>query len=162
MKLSGSHAFAGFPAWCGQESQFSQWQWSRSLKNVNACLLSGPTGLMHRSNCRFIRSRFGGTPVATVWGVCQYPLRECELGGQFQMSKDKRLTRKQYSAADLRVLRRHSQARTPTVTVAKLMGRSVGSLQQKCRRLGIPLGHRPYGKKRHATRRPPAPAPINP
>jgi hypothetical protein len=76
------------------------------------------------------------------------------------MSNDKRLERKQYSAADLRVLRRHSKAKTPTVKVEKLMGRSVGSLQQKCRRVGIPLGHRPYGKKRYVTRRPPVP--INP
>jgi hypothetical protein len=75
------------------------------------------------------------------------------------MSEDKK-RRKQYSAADLRVLRRHSQARTPTVKVAKLMGRSIGSLQQKCRRLGIPFGHRPYGKKKFVTRR--TPAAVNP
>jgi hypothetical protein len=74
--------------------------------------------------------------------------------GEIRMIQRKKPGPKQYSAADLRLLRKHSKARTPTVEVAKLMGRSVGSLQQKCRRLGIPLGHRPYGKKRYVTRRP--------
>jgi hypothetical protein len=54
----------------------------------------------------------------------------------------------QFSELDLIVLRAHSKAKTPTAEVAKLMKRSIGSLQQKCRRLGIPLGHRPYGKKK--------------
>jgi DNA-binding phage protein len=59
-----------------------------------------------------------------------------------------------FNAADLKTLRRHSKAKTPTVRVAQLMNRSVGSLQQKCRRLNIPLGHRPYGKKSYVTKRP--------
>ena len=63
------------------------------------------------------------------------------------MSKNKKPRPVQYSEVDLTILRVHSKARTPTVQVAKLMKRSAGSLQQKCRRLGIPLGHRPYGKK---------------
>ncbi len=62
--------------------------------------------------------------------------------------RKKKLVRLQYGDKDVKVLRAHSKAKTPTVIVAKLMKRSVGSLQQKCRRLGIPLGHRPYGKKK--------------
>jgi DNA-binding phage protein len=61
---------------------------------------------------------------------------------------------RRFNAADLKKLRRHSKAKTPTVRVAQLMNRSVGSLQQKCRRLNIPLGHRPYGKKSYVTKRP--------
>ena len=57
-----------------------------------------------------------------------------------------------YSTKDIIALRAYSKARTPTVQVAKLMNRTVGSLQQKCRRLSIPLGHRPYGKKKVAKR----------
>ena len=53
---------------------------------------------------------------------------------------------KPYSSEDLSKLRAYSKAMTPTVKVAKLMNRSVGSLQQKCIRLGIPLGHRPHQK----------------
>ena len=51
-----------------------------------------------------------------------------------------------YSETDVKTLRQFSKARIPTATIAELMGRSVGSLQQKCQRLGIPLGHRPYGR----------------
>jgi DnaJ-class molecular chaperone len=52
-----------------------------------------------------------------------------------------------YSGEDTTRLRAYSKARTPTVQVAKLMHRSIGSLQQKSRRLSIPLGHRPCEKK---------------
>src|SRR5664279_3053340 len=54
---------------------------------------------------------------------------------------------KPYSSEDIAKLRAYSKARTPTVQVAKLMNRSIGSLQQKCRRLSIPLGHRTHDKK---------------
>ena len=52
-----------------------------------------------------------------------------------------------YSGEDTTKLRAYSKSRTPTAQVANLMNRSVGSLQQKSRRLSIPLGHRPYEKK---------------
>ena len=51
-----------------------------------------------------------------------------------------------YSGQDTTELRAYSKARTPTAQVARSMNRSIGSLQQKSRRLSIPLGHRPYGK----------------
>ena len=52
--------------------------------------------------------------------------------------------RKSYSGEDITKLRAHSKARTPAAQVAKLLNRTVGSLQQKSRRLDIKLGHRPY------------------
>ena len=56
-------------------------------------------------------------------------------------SKVKRQLRKPYTAADVKLLRQHSKARTPVVKIAKLMKRSVGSLRQKAGTLGIGLGH---------------------
>lgn len=56
-------------------------------------------------------------------------------------SKAKKQARKPYTAADVKALRQHSKARTPVMKIAKLMKRSVGSLRQKARTLGIGLGH---------------------
>ena len=53
----------------------------------------------------------------------------------------KKITRREYSKADVRELRAHSKARTPVDKTAKLMKRSVGSLRQKALKLGIGLGH---------------------
>jgi hypothetical protein len=52
------------------------------------------------------------------------------------MAKVKRVVRREYTKADVKELRAHSRVRTP---VAKLTKRSVGSLRQKARKLGIPL-----------------------
>ena len=46
-----------------------------------------------------------------------------------------------YTAADVKLLRQHSKARTPVPKIAKLMKRSEGSLRQKALKLGIGLGH---------------------
>jgi hypothetical protein len=48
---------------------------------------------------------------------------------------------KPYTASDVKLLRRHSKARTPVSKIAKLMRRSEGSLRQKALTLGIGLGH---------------------
>ena len=53
----------------------------------------------------------------------------------------KKITRRAYSKADVRELRAHSKARTPVDKIAKLTKRTVGSLRQKARKLGIGLGH---------------------
>jgi len=53
----------------------------------------------------------------------------------------KKITRKEYTAADIKLLKTHSKARTPVVKLAKLMKRSEGSLRQKALKLGIGLGH---------------------
>jgi hypothetical protein len=53
----------------------------------------------------------------------------------------KKRSRKPYTAADTKLLRQHSKARTPVAKIVKLMKRSEGSLRQKARTLGIGLGH---------------------
>ena len=55
--------------------------------------------------------------------------------------KAKKRVVREYTKADVKELRAHSKAKTPVVKVAKLTKRSVGSLRQKARKLGIPLGH---------------------
>lgn len=56
-------------------------------------------------------------------------------------SKRKRI-RKPYAAADIKLLRQHSKAKTPVKKIARAMKRSEGSLRQKALTLGISLGHR--------------------
>ena len=56
-------------------------------------------------------------------------------------SNKRRPIRKPYTAADIKLLKQHSKARTPVVKIAKQMKRSVGSLRQKALTLGIGLGH---------------------
>lgn len=56
--------------------------------------------------------------------------------------KVKRATPREYTKADVKELRAHSKAKTVITKVAKVTKRTVGSLRQKARRLGIPLGHR--------------------
>nr|WP_316227996.1 hypothetical protein [Bradyrhizobium sp. SZCCHNR3015] len=53
----------------------------------------------------------------------------------------KKITRKEFLASDIKLLKMHSKARTPVSKLAKLMKRSHGSLWQKARKLGIGLGH---------------------
>jgi len=56
-------------------------------------------------------------------------------------AKKKKPKRKSYTAADIKLLKQHSKARTPVSKIAKLMKRSEGSLRQKALTLGIGLGH---------------------
>jgi hypothetical protein len=56
-------------------------------------------------------------------------------------TKSKKRARKPYTAADIKLLRQHSKARTPVRKIAKLMKRSEGSLRQKAQTLKIGLGH---------------------
>jgi hypothetical protein len=53
----------------------------------------------------------------------------------------KKPTLKRYTAADIKLLRQHSKARTPVSKITKLMKRTEGSLRQKALKLGIGLGH---------------------
>jgi hypothetical protein len=53
----------------------------------------------------------------------------------------KKVTRKEFTASDVKLLKMHSKARTPVSKLAKLMKRSEGSLRQKALKLGIGLGH---------------------
>jgi hypothetical protein len=56
-------------------------------------------------------------------------------------AKKKKPTRKPYTAADVKLLKQCSKARTSVTKIAKLMKRSEGSLRQKALTLGIGLGH---------------------
>jgi len=56
-------------------------------------------------------------------------------------AKTKRPARKPYTTKDVKLLKKHSKARTPVVKISKQMKRSVGSLRQKALDLGIGLGH---------------------
>jgi hypothetical protein len=58
------------------------------------------------------------------------------------MAKVKKVVRREYTKADVKELRAHSRAKTPVARIARLTRRTVGSLWQKARKLGIPLGHR--------------------
>lgn len=58
------------------------------------------------------------------------------------VKESKTNVRREYTAADVRVLRAHSKAKTPVAKIAKPMKRSIGSLRQKALKLGIRLGHR--------------------
>ena len=53
----------------------------------------------------------------------------------------KKLARKPYTAADIKLLKQHSKAKTPVTKIAKQMKRTEGSLRQKALALGIGLGH---------------------
>jgi len=53
----------------------------------------------------------------------------------------KRPTPKRYTAADIKLLKQHSKARTPVAKISKEMKRTVGALRQKALHLGIGLGH---------------------
>ncbi len=57
-------------------------------------------------------------------------------------TKKRKPIRKPYKAADVKLLKQHSKARTPVAKIAKLMKRSEGSLRQKALTLGIGLGHK--------------------
>ncbi len=52
-----------------------------------------------------------------------------------------KITRREYTSADVKELRAHSKAKTPVSKIAKLTKRTVGSLRQKALKLGIGLGH---------------------
>lgn len=53
----------------------------------------------------------------------------------------KKRARKLYTAANIKLLKQHSKAKTPVTKIAKQMKRSEGSLRQKALALGIGLGH---------------------
>ncbi|HJY90356.1 MAG TPA: hypothetical protein VJ255_08755 [Candidatus Acidoferrum sp.] len=50
-------------------------------------------------------------------------------------------TRREWTAADLRSLKKHSKDRTPVAKVSKEMKRTVAALRVKASQLGFGLGH---------------------
>jgi hypothetical protein len=55
--------------------------------------------------------------------------------------KAKKRVRREYTKGDVKELRAHSKARTPVAKISKLTKRTIGSLRQKAKALGIGLGH---------------------
>jgi hypothetical protein len=55
--------------------------------------------------------------------------------------KAKKRIRREYTKGDVKELRAHSKARTPVARISKLTKRTIGSLRQKAKALGIGLGH---------------------
>ncbi|MET3911388.1 hypothetical protein ABID59_005751 [Bradyrhizobium sp. S3.3.6] len=53
----------------------------------------------------------------------------------------KRAPRREWTAADLRALKKHSKARTPIEKISKAMKRTIGALRVKASQLGVGLGH---------------------
>ena len=62
--------------------------------------------------------------------------------------RKRRPIRREWTAQDVRELKRHSRAKTPVREISKVLKRTPGALRQKARYLGIPLGHRRLKKKR--------------
>ncbi|OAF14115.1 hypothetical protein [Bradyrhizobium neotropicale] len=56
-------------------------------------------------------------------------------------AKTKKRQRREWSATDVRDLKRHSKAKTPVTKISKEMKRTIGALRQKALALGIGLGH---------------------
>lgn len=57
------------------------------------------------------------------------------------LAKKKKTVRREWTASDVRDLKRHSKAKTPVGKISKVMKRTVGALRQKALHLGFGLGH---------------------
>lgn len=64
------------------------------------------------------------------------------------IARKKRVVRREWTRADVKELRQHSRDKTRVKTISRALKRTPGSLRQKARALGIPLGHRRPKKKR--------------
>jgi hypothetical protein len=60
---------------------------------------------------------------------------------KLKRSNSKKPTRREWTAADLRSLKKHSKDRTPVAKVSKQMKRTVAALRVKASQLGFGLGH---------------------
>jgi len=59
-----------------------------------------------------------------------------------------RAKRREWTAQDVRELKRHSKAKTPVRDISRALKRTPSALREKARQLGIPLGHRRPKTKR--------------
>jgi hypothetical protein len=55
--------------------------------------------------------------------------------------KVKKIVRREWTLNDVRVLKKHSKAKTPIDKISKESKRTVGALRVKASQLGICLGH---------------------
>ncbi|WP_291843063.1 hypothetical protein [Bradyrhizobium sp.] len=56
-------------------------------------------------------------------------------------AKKKRPARREWTASDVKTLRKHSKAKTPIEKISKETKRTIGALRVKASQLGIGLGH---------------------
>jgi hypothetical protein len=54
----------------------------------------------------------------------------------------KRRARREWTAQDIRELKKHSKSKTPVAMISKATKRTPAALRQKALVLGLPLGHR--------------------
>ena len=64
------------------------------------------------------------------------------------IARRKRVARREWTRGEVKELRQHSRDKTRVKTISRALKRTPGSLRQKARALGIPLGHRRPKKKR--------------
>ena len=60
---------------------------------------------------------------------------------KLKRSNNKKQIRREWTAAELRSLKKHSKDRTPVTKVSKEMKRTVAALRMKASQLGFGLGH---------------------
>jgi hypothetical protein len=58
------------------------------------------------------------------------------------MARAKRIVRREWTAQNVRELKKHSKNKTPVKVISKTLKRTPGALRQKALSLGIALGHR--------------------
>ena len=56
-------------------------------------------------------------------------------------AKRKKTVRREWTAADVKLLKMHSKAKTPVEKVSKATKRTISALRVKASQLGIGLGH---------------------
>ena len=55
--------------------------------------------------------------------------------------KTKKIVRREWTSSDVKLLKRHSKAKTPVAKVSKETKRTISALRVKASQLGIGLGH---------------------
>ena len=55
--------------------------------------------------------------------------------------KTTKISRRQWTNADLRELKMHSKAKTPVEKISKTMKRTIGAVRQRAFQMGMGLGH---------------------
>jgi hypothetical protein len=73
-----------------------------------------------------------------VTGLTKYGANKLKV----TKSKNRKAIRREWTKADVKVLKAHSKARTPVTKISKDTKRTIGALRQKALYLGIGLGHR--------------------
>jgi hypothetical protein len=106
------------------------------IKRRYICRPKLPTALFWKAK-QFIR-------ISSLDDECDRVIKPLRIRLEIEVAKKaakKKITRKDYTASDIKLLKMHSKARTPVSRLGKLMKRSEGSLRQKALKLGIGLGH---------------------